>query len=525
MKKWSGYRPEISQEKFDTIIIGSGMSGLTTAVLLSQHGRRVLVLEKHFKVGGFTHTFKRKNYEWDVGIHYIGEVHNTKSHSRKLFDRVTDGKLKWAKMDDNYDRIIFPDKSYDFVAPKEKFIENLNRHFPEEKKAIRDYVSLLQSYVRTGRGYFTSKVLPSWITPFLYRSMTKPFFQYADRMTKDVIREFTHNEKLLGVLAGQWGDHGSPPGKSSFAMHAMVARHYLDGGNYPVGGSRMIAEYATDVIEKHGGKVVVNAGVDEIITKGKKAVGVRLVNGDELFASQIVSSAGLVNTVHTFLRKQSAGDTLKENMKNVQSTESYLCLYMGLNKSAKELGFKNTNLWIYPGYDHDQNVAKFRNNPDEAFPVVYVSFPSAKDPDWDKNHPGCATMEAITLGPWDQFKAWKDEPWKSRGDSYETLKESLAIKILDVVYKYVPEAKDAMDYYELSTPLSVRDMAHYPIGEMYGLDHTPKRFHQKWLRPQTDIKNLYITGQDVTTVGLTSALFSGLLTASSVLGKNLMKTL
>jgi all-trans-retinol 13,14-reductase len=134
-------------------------------------------------------------------------------------------------------------------------------------------------------------------------------------------------------------------------------------------------------------------------------------------------------------------------------------------------------------------------------------------------------MEAITLGPWDQFKAWKDEPWQGRGESYEALKDSLSKKILDVVYKHVPQAEGAMDYYELSTPLSVRNMANYPIGEMYGLDHTPERFHQKWLRPQTDIKNLYLTGQDVTTVGLTSALFSGLLTASSVLGKNLIKTL
>ena len=525
MKKWTGYRPELAQEKFDTIIIGSGMSGLTTAVLLSQHGQRVLILEKHFKVGGFTHTFKRKNYEWDVGIHYIGEVHNTKSYTRKLFDRVTDGKLKWAKMDDNYDRIIFPDKSYDFIAPKEKFIQSLTAHFPEEEKGIRDYIDFVQSYVRKGRGFYTSKALPKWLSPFLYGSMTKPFFEYADRTTKDVMNAFTQNKKLQGVLTGQWGDYGSPPGRSSFAMHASVVRHYLDGGNYPIGGSRMIAEYASDLIESMGGKIVVNAGVDEILTQGKKAVGVRLDSGDELFASRIVSSAGLLNTVNTFLRNQSAGRVLKENVKNVKPTESYLCLYIGLNKSAKALGLSNTNLWIYPGYDHDQNVDNYRKNPDGDFPVVYVSFPSAKDPDWDKNHPGCATMEAITLGSWNQFKEWQDEPWKGRGDSYEDFKEALAQKILNVVYKHVPEAKDAMDYYELSTPLSVRDMAHYPGGEMYGLDHTPQRFHQKWLRPQTNIKNLYLTGQDVTTVGLTSALFSGLLTASSVLGKNLMKTL
>ena len=122
MKKWTSYSTDIQKEKFDVIIIGSGMSGLTTAVLLAQHDLKVLVLEKHFKVGGFTHTFKRKNYEWDVGIHYIGEVHNQKSYARRLFDRITDAKLEWAKMDDNYDRIIFPDETYNFIAPKEKFI-------------------------------------------------------------------------------------------------------------------------------------------------------------------------------------------------------------------------------------------------------------------------------------------------------------------------------------------------------------------------------------------------------------------
>ena len=110
---------------YDAIIIGSGISGLCTAALLSMNNQKVLVLEKHFKVGGYTHTFKRQNFEWDVGIHYIGGVHLKKTFTRRLFDKITNSNLKWNKMSDNYDRIIFPDKSYDFIAPKHKFIENM----------------------------------------------------------------------------------------------------------------------------------------------------------------------------------------------------------------------------------------------------------------------------------------------------------------------------------------------------------------------------------------------------------------
>mgnify|MGYP006089223743 FL=1 len=525
MKKWTSYRSDLQNENFDVIIIGSGMSGLTTAALLAQNNFKVLVLEKHFKVGGFTHTFKRKQYEWDVGIHYIGEVHNKKSHTRKLFDKITGGNLEWAKMDQNYDRIIFPDKSYDFIAPKENFIKKMTEYFPEEKLAITNYISLLGEQSKNGKKFFASKLVPKWLYPIIGKKMTESFFKNSDKTTNEVLDEVINNKKLQSVLSGQWGDYGLPPKRSSFAMHAMVARHYLDGANYPVGGSRMIAEYTTDFIESLGGKVVVNADVNEIIVKRNKAIGVRLKNGDELMTKKVVSSAGLVNTINTFLRNYSKNDRLISQLNRVKPTESYLCLYIGLNKTAEELNLKTTNLWIYPGYDHDQNVVNYQSNPNGDFPVVYVSFPSAKDPAWNKNHPGCATMEAITLGRWDWYKEWEKKPWKKRGESYEKFKEKMAKKILEVVYKHVPEIKKAMDYYELSTPLSVRDMAHYPKGEMYGLDHSSERFRQDWIRPKSKVKNLFLTGQDITTVGLTSALFSGLLTASSIVKKNLMKSL
>lgn len=86
-------------DRYDAIVIGSGMGGLTSAALLAKHGSmRVLVLERHYTAGGYTHVFRHGDYEWDVGVHYVGEVGDERSDVRLLFDEITDGRLTWAPM-------------------------------------------------------------------------------------------------------------------------------------------------------------------------------------------------------------------------------------------------------------------------------------------------------------------------------------------------------------------------------------------------------------------------------------------
>ena len=126
-------------------------------------------------------------------------------------------------------------------------------------------------------------------------------FKYSDRTTLDVLSSLTNNKKLIGVLTGQWGDYGLPPGQSSFAMHALVAHHYLDGGNYPRGTSRKIAETISDFIEKNGGKLVTNAAVKKIKTHKNDAIAVIMENGDEIESKKIISSIGVVNTLNNLL--------------------------------------------------------------------------------------------------------------------------------------------------------------------------------------------------------------------------------
>ena len=86
------------EDSYDVLMIGSGMGCLSAAAILAKEGKKVLILERHYTAGGFTHVFKRRGYEWDVGIHYIGEVQRKNSPIRILFDYITNSKLEWADM-------------------------------------------------------------------------------------------------------------------------------------------------------------------------------------------------------------------------------------------------------------------------------------------------------------------------------------------------------------------------------------------------------------------------------------------
>jgi len=517
------YSKEYIDESYDIIIIGSGISGLCSAAILSMEGKSVLVIEKHFKVGGYTHTFKRESYEWDVGIHYVGSVHKKHSFIRKVFDLITDNQLKWNKMSANYDRIIFPDKSYNFISPRENFIDSIKSSFPYEINAIDNYIDALDSIKKTYSNYFAAKALSGLPDILFYNYLSRKFLKYSDKTTYEILSKITNNEKLIGVLCGQWGDYGLTPKKSSFAIHSMIVNHYMDGASYPIGGSRMISENIIPIIENNGGKVIVSTGVKNISTKNNKVNGVILDNGAKVNSNIVISSIGVENTINKLLKNDKYYYKFKKNINKVKASGSYVCLYIGFNQTAEELGIKDTNLWIYPGYDHDENLNKYINKQTEELPLLYLSFASSKDPSWLKNHPGTATMEAITFSSFNYFQQWAEKPWKNRGTDYNKYKEDMSQNIISIIYKHLPQLKGKISYYELSTPLSTRDMANYSNGELYGIDHDPNRFRQKWLKPKTITKGLYFTGQDILTAGLGGALSASILTSSVILKKNLFK--
>jgi all-trans-retinol 13,14-reductase len=518
------YHPDIASRGFDALVIGSGLGGLTTAALLAKAGQRVLVLERHYTAGGFTHSFRRRGYEWDVGVHYIGDVHKPHSPMRRVFDTITDGKLAWARMDEVYDSMLIAGQRYDYHSGVKAFREGLLQHFPKAGRDIDAYLAHVRRASQSVPGHFGPRMLPALLQGAAHAAARRLTGDYFARTTFDVLRECTRDAKLASVLVGQWGDYGTPPKQSSFAMHALVAQHYLDGANFPIGGASMIAHHIIPVIEASGGAVLVHAEVESILVNRGRAIGVRMVDGDELLCPQVISACGVHTTVSQLLPQAAAEEAgLVEKVDQLKRSIGHLGLYVGLKGTRESLDLAQTNLWVYRDYDHDASLQRFLKQPNTDFPLMYLSFPSAKDPAWASNHPGTSTIDVIAPAPWAWFERWKDTPWKHRGADYDDFKAQISDRLLDEVYRHVPRARGQVDHVELSTPLSTAHFSNYAAGELYGLEHSPQRFAQRWLTPRTPIKGLYLTGQDILFCGVGSALMSGVLTASSLLGPKLLR--
>ncbi|MCB1190341.1 MAG: NAD(P)/FAD-dependent oxidoreductase [Leptospiraceae bacterium] len=519
------------ENSYDVIFIGSGIGSLTAASLLAQHNNsKVLILEKHFQAGGFTHEFQRKQnkYSWDVGIHYIGDL-GEKSFLRKVFDSITRKGVKWERMKEPFEKFVYPDKTFSVYGEPERYISDLIKEFPEEEQAIRKYFKDVQRTATLIGKHTMLRLSPPPLETLIGLFDTeKPILtlkDYYDIHFKD--------ERLKGILTSQWGNYGLPPHLASFAIHAQVVQHYLNGGYFPLGGSGKIFESIEPIIEEKGGKTLTSHSVEEILIEDNKAVGVKVktLRGEEkdtyqnFYAPVIVSNTGAYST-YMWLIPETQNISFRADLKNFfesLTSISSITIYLGLKDNPQKLGFQGENHWIYATYDHDKAFVNRKNwLEDGDIPIAYLSFPSLKNPE-AKAH----TADIISFLDYEFFEKWKDKPWKKRGEDYKELKDKIADKLINYVDSKYPGFKDMIDYIEVSTPITNEHFTSHPKGSIYGLPCVSERYDKEkcpWFDIKTPIKNLYLTGADTSSPGISGALMGGLNVANVLMeGKNIIK--
>ncbi|GFS02439.1 all-trans-retinol 13,14-reductase [Elysia marginata] len=532
-------------EHLDVIVIGSGIGGLTSGVLLARAGKKVLVLEQHDQAGGCCHSFVEKGFEFDTGIHYIGSMYDG-SVDRVLLDQLTCDQLKWAKMDDAFDTVaVGPSGSaerFPMKTGKESYTQNLIAMFPKEKAAIEKYMELIYDASPSFFGVVLLKVLP-WpiarllVATGLYKILFKCYRKrYTERTLQEVLDELTDDSKLKMILSYICGDYGVFPNEVPFILHALVVKHYVGGAWYPAGGTSEIAFHMVQSIQNLGGRVLVQAPVTEIVCNSKgRAVGVKVAKMDTTIQAKIIiSDAGVVNTFKSLLPQQVAqASRIYPLISKIGPSCSFITTFIGVEGSPSELKLPAGNVWHFNSEDINKTMSEFLqvkgdHLEDVEIPLGYISFPSAKDPEWEKKFPGKSSVLIITLASWEWFKEWKEEKLRHRGDRYETIKDTIGRKMWEQCVDLFPQLEGKKVYMEVGTPVTNQHYLACPEGEMYGLNQGAVRFQPDVamkLRAQTDIPGLYLTGQDIMTCGFTSALIMGLMTAGEVLHLNLYNDL
>jgi len=513
-KPWSRDSPD---GPWDVVVIGSGMGGMTCAALLSKLGRRVLVLEQHYTPGGFTHAFPRKGYVWDVGVHAVGEV-TRHTLSGRLLHHLTDGRLRWQSLGPVYDEFHFPGGfRIDFPDDPHQFRANLVAAFPEEEEAIDAFLLEVREVAGTMRGYLATRTLPRRLVGAVEWLLARDARRFLEQRTADRLAELTDDPKLRTVLAAQWGYCGATPSRSSFAVQALVTRHFAHGGYYPVGGSPEIARELLRTVADAGGWTRILADVDEIVVEGKRAVGVRLGNGEVIRARRVVSAAGVASTARRLLPEPVRSEPWVREVLDLEPGPAHVCLYLGFKGDVRAAGASAANKWFYGTWSSEEDVWRV-DDPEKLgpAPVLYCSFPSLKDPRHDPGPEQMHTGEVVTFVPWESFAEWRGtRSRRDRGDRYRKLKEAIERSLLEQFLERMPGLRPMVDHVELSTPASTDYFVRPVHGSIYGLLPTPERFRSPWLRPRSPLRHLFFAGSDVAMVGVVGAMMGGALAAAA----------
>ncbi|MGE8293639.1 MAG: phytoene desaturase family protein, partial [Sphingobacterium sp.] len=468
---------------YDSVIIGSGLGGLVTAVLLARFGRKVCVIEKNNQYGGNLQTFVRDKEILDTGVHYIGGL-GEGENLYKYFDYLGIMQdLAIQRMDiDEYDRISFEGDpiNYPHAQGYDNFINQLLPYFPEEEEALRNYCKKIQEICNSFPMYnlrksfgFNETVLGTSLKSFL--------------------DELTDNELLKAVLVGSNFLYVAKAESTPLYVHALTINSYIQSAWRCINGGSQIAKLLISQLRKYGGDILKNKEVIGVEMEEQLIKAVRTDDQQLIYANEFVSN---INLRHTFamLPERFQKQAYVKRIHSLPLSPSVFSVYIVCKDDL--IPYQNYNIYHYKNiksvwYDHDQSplvISMSRNDQDQTF---------------------CSTMTvmcymtAAEVQQWDEsFNRSIIQQLSTRGDSYEAFKTAKANQIIEELQHLFPNIKDAIRSVHTSSPLTYRDFIGAEEGNMYGYLKEHQYPLNSLISTKTKVKNLFLTGQNVKMHGI-----------------------
>lgn len=501
---------------WDAIVIGSGIGGLTAAAALGKQGRRVLLLEQHALAGGLTQTFRRHDWEFAPGVHYIGGVGESPGEAGefgRLLGWLSDGELRFAPLANPYDLVRLPGFEFGVAHPQSAYREALLARFPGHEAEIAHWFEACAAARNGAFTLFAMHGMPRWLAFGLWMLRGEQADYWSSRTLGRELALVT-DPRLRAVLGARWADHGAPPAHAPFVEHALVTGSYDDGAYYPIGGPARFAQTILPAVLAAGGELRTGADVRRILVEDGHARGVVYANGRAETterARYIVSATGVANTVACL--GDGVADRWRAEVGALAPGLSYLSLYLGLDGDIAAAGASSANVWIY---EDEAAVGRVWRKPaEEDAPGLFVSFPSLKDPAC-AGAPTAEVMGIVEAGDFARWLAPAGGATRVRDEEYRALKARIEARLLAQFRRHFPALAPMVRFHELATPVTQRRFVRSAGGAMYGVEMSAERLGSPALHVKSPVPGLLLAGQDVASPGVAGAFMGGLMAAASL---------
>ncbi len=487
--------------KYDFIVIGAGISGITSAITLAQNGYHVALLEKTNRTAPLMRGFSRRGVHFDTGFHYTGGLGT--GEPLDIFLRylgVSDRITSFPFNEDGFDLFSCENPGFEFRFPTgyERIQEKLCEAFPDERAAIRSYLA----QVRT-----TCATIP-YLNLDLDIDPTGALQRVLGQTVRETLDPLTGNVLLKSLLSMHSLLYGVSCEEVSFAQHSAIVGNYYESVRGIRGGGLSLARAFDTRLAELGVDVLCNSEVTGISTgPGGVLSGVQLADGDSLDCRAAIA------TIHPryvldLVPEGSFRPAYRKRLGNLEDTVSAFVCFATSKKPIPALAGANRFLIPDP-----ESIYQLDNRPIGKAPL-YVS---AAYRDGDIEPHG---FIGICPALFSETAPWESSRFGNRPPEYRQFKEQALARMQDQIERVFPDLAGNIQSIEGSTPLTIRDFCSTPLGGLYGVKHMVGQFNP---HPATRMPGLFLAGQAVVAPGVMGAIISGFLACGTILGHDLMK--
>lgn len=478
------------------VVIGSGLAGLATAVILAKNGYQVTVLEQGAQMGGCLQCFTRGGAMFDTGMHYVGSADPGQTMHTMLRYLELGDRIPLARLDSSgYDIIALNGERYPLANGEQQFVDTLAKHFPECREQLRQYHRLVTRVA-------SSAVMHS-LDPEQDLQGNAP---YRLRSVNEVVDSVVTHPVLQQVLAGIQPLYAGERDRTPFATHALISDFFNQSAFRIVGGSAVVAQALADVLAAHGGRVLLRHKATHVDCDDTRAVAVMTDVGERFPADWVVSTIHPATTMQ-LVDSHLIRPSYRQRLAQARNTTSVFTVYLKFGKD--KVPYMNHNLYVYRGnttwgceqYD-EQSWPKY---------LLYMHFCHCANPLFAQ------TGQIMTYMRYDEVQQWAGTPIGRRGAGYEDFKRRKAERLIQALETEVPALRGSIERYYTSTPLTYASYTGTPQGAMYGIARDVNEPLGGSIASRTRIPNLLLAGQSITAHGMLGVLAGSFLACAQVL--------